>query len=181
MTNRFFHSELTLLKELAAEFALANPVLAPLLAGNTTDPDVERLLEAVAFQNAMLRRKLYADFPALVHQLTQLILPHYLRPIPATTIIGFTPNTAAGQSATIPAGTQFASAPIDGTSCRFTTTADLELHPLELNDASFSRHSVRAGAIRLSLELKGLPLHSWQPGRVRLFLAGRVSHTTFKA
>jgi len=178
MTNHFFDSELNLLKELATEFGRANPVLAPLLDGNRTDPDVERLLEAVAFQNAMLRRKLECDFPELVHKLAQLILPHYLRPIPATTIIGFTPHTTSGQSAAIPAGTQFASAPVDGTTCRFTTTAEAKLHPLELTDASFSQHSGRTGAIRLSLTLKGLPLSLWQPGALRLFLAGDHAFAT---
>lgn len=173
MTNHFFHAELNLLKELATEFALANPALAPLLDGsNRTDPDVERLLEAMAFQNAMLRRKLVSDFPELVHKLVNLILPHYLRPIPASTMIGFTPHTSSGQSATIPAGTQLDSALVDGTPCRFTTIAPVEIHPLEITDAAFVQQTGRGGEIRLSLELHGLPLSSWRPGKLRLFLAG---------
>lgn len=173
MTNPFFHAELNLLKELATEFALANPALAPLLDGsNRTDPDVERLLEAMAFQNAMLRRKLVSDFPELVHKLVNLILPHYLRPIPASTMIGFTQQATMGQSATIPAGTQLDSAPVDGTHCRFTTIAPVEIHPLEITDAAFVQQPGRGAEIRLSLELHGLPLSSWQPGKLRLFLAG---------
>jgi type VI secretion system protein ImpG len=179
LTNHFYHAELDLLKELATEFALANPALTPLLDGNNrSDPDVERLLEAMAFQNAMLRRKLDCDFPELIHKLAHLILPHYLRPIPATTIIGFTQNTTEGQSVTIPAGTQLASVPVDGTTCRFTTIVDVELHPLEITDASFAQQSGRAGEIRLSLALKGLPLSNWQPGTVRLFLAGDHASAT---
>lgn len=173
MTNPFFHSELNLLQELASEFALANPALAPLLDGsNRTDPDVERLLEATAFQNAMLRRKLDADFPELIHKLAQLILPHYLRPIPATTIIAFTPCNSGGQSTVIPAGTQLASAEVDGSPCRFTTTADVELHPLEITDAAFTQQTGRGGEIRLSLTLHGLRLCDWQPESLRLFLTG---------
>ena len=178
LINHFFNSELNLLKELASEFARANPALAPHLGGPGTDPDVERLLEAVAFQNAMLRQKLDADFPELVRNLAQLILPHYLRPIPATTIIGFTANTTSGQSATIPAGTQLASAPIDGTACRFTTSTDVTLEPLELTDASFAPHSGGTGEIRLALTLKGLPLERWQPAAFRLFLAGDHASAT---
>lgn len=173
MKNHFFQAELDLLQELASEFALANPALAPLLDGSTrTDPDVERLLEAMAFQNAMLRRKLDGDFPELINTLTQLILPHYLRPIPATTIISFTPPAHGDQSATIPAGTQLSSAPVDGTPCRFTTSAHLELHPLEISDAAFVQHTGGGGQIRLTLNLLGLSLCDWQPGSVRLFLAG---------
>lgn len=173
MTNPFFHTELELLQVLASEFALANPALAPMLDGsNRTDPDVERLLEAMAFQNAMLRRKLVSDFPELVNKLAQLILPHYLRPIPASTIIGFSPLASGGQSATIPAGTQLASAPVDGTACCFRTCADVELHPLEITYATCAQESGRGGEIRLSLLLHGQPLSGWQPGKLRLFLAG---------
>ncbi len=173
MTNHFFHTELELLKELATEFALANPALAPLLDGsNRTDPDVERLLEAMAFQNAMLRRKLDNDFPELVHKLAQLILPHYLRPIPASTVIGFTPADDGGQTSTIPAGTEISSAAVDGTPCRFRTTADVDLHPLEISDATFVQQPGRAGEIRLSLKLHGLSLSGWRPEKMRLFLAG---------
>jgi len=171
--NHFFHSELELLQELATEFSLANPALAPLLDGSKrTDPDVERLLEAMAFQNAMLRRKLDADFPELIYKLAQLILPHYLRPIPATTIIGFTPHTTGGQSTTVPAGTQLSSAPVNGTPCCFTTCADVELHPLEITDAALVQQPGRGREIRLSLTLHGLLLCDWQPGSLRLFLTG---------
>lgn len=179
MTNPFFHTELKLLQELATEFSLANPALAPLLDGShRSDPDVERLLEAMAFQNAMLRRKLDADFPELIYKLAQLILPHYLRPIPATTIIGFTPHATGGQSATIPAGMQLVSVPVDGTQCHFTTTADVELHPLEITDAAFVQQPGRGAEIRLSLALHDLPLCDWQPGSLRLFLAGELVAAT---
>ena len=172
MTDHAFQAELELLKKIAAGFAAANPALAPLLGGNRTDPDVERLLEAAVFQTAMLRRRLDLDFPELIHQLANLILPHYLRPIPATTIIGFTPDTALWQSAIIPAGTRLGSSPVNGTTCSFATTAELELHPLELMDASFHPKSSRSGELRLSLTLRALPLSDWRPQAVRLFLAG---------
>ena len=171
MPDHAFRARLKLLEELALEFALANPGLAPLLDGKKTDPDVERLLETVAFQNAMLHRKLDQDFPDLVHSLTQLTLPHYLRPIPAATIIGFSSNTASGQTVTIPAGTRFDSMPVNGTTCRFETSSDLEIQPLELTDASLYPQSGRGAEIRLSLRLQGLPLSRWRPQTVRLFLS----------
>jgi type VI secretion system protein ImpG len=178
LTRKLFHIELSRLKELAAEFADANPALAPLLSGPMTDPDVERLLEAVAFQNGLLGRKLGVDFPELIQKLAQLILPHYLRPVPANTIIAFTPKPSLGQSVTVPAGTQLASAPVDGTSCRFTTTCDLEIHPLELTDAAIVQTSDRAAEIRLSFTLHGLSLSQWRPQSLRLFLAGDRASAT---
>ncbi|NVN91512.1 MAG: type VI secretion system baseplate subunit TssF [Desulfuromonadales bacterium] len=168
--NVFFEDELHILKELATEFSLANPALAPLLEGEMSDPDVERLLEAIAFQNAMLRRKLNVDFPELITKLTQLILPHYLRPIPASTVIAFTRIDSPGNSRLIPAGTQLASAPVDGTSCRFTTTSDVEVHPLELTDAHYSQQPGRAGHLCLSLQLRDSTLSRWKPERLSIFL-----------
>lgn len=178
MADYFFLSELKLLKELAPDFGRAHPGLAPLLDGEFADPDVERLLEAVAFQNSMLKRKLEDDFPELVRTLVQLILPHYLRPVPATTIIAFTTHTTSGESPTIPAGTQIASVPVDGTACCFTTASEVKIHPLEICDASFTKQSGRVGEIRLSLALKGLTLECWQPETLRLFLAGDCSLAT---
>jgi type VI secretion system protein ImpG len=170
MDDRYFDAEVSLVRRLATEFALANPALAPFLDEMKNDPDVERLLEAVAFQNALLRRKLDNDFPQMIHELAQLILPHYLRQIPATTIIAFTPHDTGAETARIPAGTKLASAPVDGTRCRFVTTADLEFHQLELIDASFQRRQGEGGEIRLSLMLKGVSLQRWQPRGVRFFL-----------
>lgn len=171
MAKHFSDAEIDLIRNLASEFALANPSLAPLLDGNKTDPDVERLLDAVLFQNSLVRQRLDIAFPELIQQLTHLILPHYLRPIPASTIIGFTTHATKGQTATIPAGTQFASAPTNGPPCLFRTTADVELHPLELIDASLAQGSGKRWELHLSLAMKGLSLNSWQPNTVRFFLA----------
>ncbi len=172
MTNQFFQNELKILKELVAEFALANPALAPLLDSEMSDPDVERLLEAIIYQNTMLRQKLEADFPELINKLTHLILPHYLRPIPASTVIAFCSEKALKKTATIPCGTVVSSAAVDGTPCRFTTTGDVELQPLELVDATLLKQAGSAGLIRLSLALNGITLDLWEPKKLRFFLSG---------
>ncbi|MGH7298137.1 MAG: type VI secretion system baseplate subunit TssF, partial [Polyangiaceae bacterium] len=49
MFNKYFQDELAYLRELGREFSQAYPTLAPLLADRGVDPDVERLLEGVAF------------------------------------------------------------------------------------------------------------------------------------
>lgn len=172
MVTRHYQEELARLKELGAEFAAAHPALAPMLGGPSADPDVERLLEGVAFQTALLRQKLDDDFPEVVHDLMRLVAPHYLRPVPATTIVAFEPKPSLVQSRTIPAGVQLASVPVEGTRCLFRTTSPVELHPLELLDASFAQPAGRAPAVNLSLRLSGIPLDRWEPRSLRLFLAG---------
>jgi len=171
MTTRHYQEELARLKELGAEFAATHPTLAPMLGGPSADPDVERLLEGVAFQTALLRQKLDDDFPEVVHDLVRLVAPHYLRPVPATTIVTFAPKPTLVHPQTIPAGAQLASVPVEGTRCLFRTTSPVELQPLELRDASFDQPAGRAPAITLSLSLTGLRLADWRPRALRLFLA----------
>jgi type VI secretion system protein ImpG len=160
------------LRELAVAFAEANPALAPLLDGPMADPDVERLLDAVAFQNDLLSRKLDVEFPELIRNLAYLVLPHYMRPVPASTILGFVSNQSLGRAVTVPAGAQLDSTSVDGTCCRFTTTRNLEVQPLELSAVSVTEKSTHDAEIRLSFRMCGLTLSQWRPQGIRLFLAG---------
>jgi len=168
--NRYYREELAKLKTLAAEFAAAQPALAPMLGGPCADPDVERLLEGVAFQTGLLRAKLDQDFPELVQELARLVCPQHLRPVPSATIVAFAPTAGLAGSRLIPAGTQLASLPVEGTRCLFRTCSEVELHPLELVDASFEQPAGRAPAVTLSLNLLA-PLADRPPRPLRLFLA----------
>jgi len=178
MINRYFQQELANLRDLGAEYAKAHPAVAPMLRGMSADPDVERLLEGVAFLTALLREKLDDEFPEVIHELVHLIWPHYLRPIPSTAIVAFTPRSTLKQTMTIPAGIQVASAPIDGTSCLFKTCYAVEMHPLSLLEASFTEAAGKPPAIRLRLEFTGPALEDWQPSSLRFFLAGDFSSAT---
>ena len=176
MFNRYFQQELDNLKELGADFSEAHPALAPMLGGPSGDPDVERLLEGVAFLTALLRQKLDDEFPEIIHELVQLIWPHYLRPIPSTTIIAFTPKPTIKQSLIIPEGIRIASVPIEGTTCLFQTCYDVHVHPLVLLEASYEKSAGQSPTIRLILELRGPQLSDWDPGFLRFFLAGDFSN-----
>lgn len=175
MINKYFQEELANLKELGAEFAKAHPSLAPMLSGPTADPDVERLLEGVAFLTALLRQKLDDDFPELINEVMQVIWPHYLKPIPATTLIAFSPKPILKQSVIIPAGVQVASVPIESTSCIFRTAYEVEIHPLQILDVSFSQPAGRPPTIKILLELNGLKLSAWQPQKLRFFISGEYA------
>jgi len=169
--DRYYREELAKLKTLAAEFAAAQPALAPMLGGPCADPDVERLLEGVAYQTGLLRAKLDQDFPELVQELARLVCPQHLRPVPSATIVAFAPTDGLAGSRLIPAGTQLASLPVEGTPCLFRTCSEVELLPLELDDASFGQAAGGAPAVTLSLNLLA-PLADRPPRPLRLFLAG---------
>lgn len=88
MLNRYYQSELGRLRQLADEFSHANPALAPLLGADAaSDPDVERLLEGVAFLTGMVHQRLDDDFSEFVQPLAQLLYPHYLQPLPCMTLV----------------------------------------------------------------------------------------------
>lgn len=170
MLGTHFHKELIGLKGHMKAFAEAHPALAPQLCGHNADPDIERLLDAVAFQHGLLGRRLGADFPELVRNLSRLILPHYLLPVPPSTIIGFVTERNFNRTVVIPAGTGLSSVPVDGTRCRFMTCWDLEVHPMELTETAIVETPDGAVEIRLSFMLHGLTLSEWNPGEIRLFL-----------
>jgi type VI secretion system protein ImpG len=175
MINRYFQSELANLRDLGADFAKANPAVAPMLSGMSADPDVERLLEGVAFLTALLRQKLDDEFPEIIHELMRLALPHYLRPLPSAAIVAFRPKPTLKQPTSIPAGIQLAAVPVEGTSCLFQTCYPVDLHPLQLLEASFTEAAGAPPSIKLLLELKGPTLADWQPSALRFLLAGEFA------
>jgi len=126
--NKYYQQELQNLGELAREFSKAHPAIAPMLSGPSSDPDVERLLEGVAFLTGLLHRKLDDEFPEIIHGLMDSIFPHYLRPIPSTSIVVFSPKPSLQESVTVPAGTSVASIPVEGIKCIFQTCFTTEVH-----------------------------------------------------
>ncbi|MBN1106463.1 MAG: type VI secretion system baseplate subunit TssF [Deltaproteobacteria bacterium] len=169
--SRHYQRELLNLKELAVEFSKAHPALAPMLSGQTPDPDVERLLEGTAFLTGLLREKLEDEFPEIIHGLMDLIFPHYLRPIPSATLISFMPKPSLKESLKVPSGVQIGSVPLDGTTCLFRTCYDLDLHPLRITAAEYLQRPGSPPRIRLALELTGMPLSAWRPQGLRFYLA----------
>ncbi len=172
MFSRYFEEELAFLRDLGPEFAKAHPDVARMLSGPSADPDVERLLEGVAFLTGMMRERLEDDFPEIIHELTRMIFPHYLRPVPSATIIAFRPKPTLMQSMTVETGTQIASKPVDGTPCIFETCYDTEVHPLNLREAAFVQEPGKPAAIQVDMEYKGYNLDDWKPETLRVFLGG---------
>ncbi len=172
MINKYYQRELTHLKELAVEFSKLHPALAPMLSGQTPDPDVERLLEGCAFLSGMINEKVDDEFPEIVHGLMLLIFPHYLRPIPATTILRFQPKQGLMETLKVPAGVQVASIPVEDTSCVFTTCYEVELSPMSITDARLTQVPGKAATLALRFTLEGLDLSSWEASKLRVHITG---------
>lgn len=167
---RYYEDQLQQLRSLSMDFARANPALAPMLAAPSSDPDVERLLEGVAYLNGLTRQKLDDEFPELLQELANQLFPHYLQPVPASTLVVFEPKGLLPDAVLVPAGSELASLPVDGTRCRFRTSHALQYEPLALRGFELVQHAGRAPALRLDFALQGLDLAQWQGAQIRLFL-----------
>ena len=170
--NRYFLNELDSLRDIAREFSEANPTLAPQLAQASADPDVERILEGVAFLTAGIRQKIDDDFPEFSQGLLNQIFPHYLRPIPSATIIEFKPTSILKNTVSSPAGTYLDSIEIDEVSCRYKTTSDTDVAPVQVTQVRAGESSSGKRAIDLTLTLTGQTLSSWNINQLRLHIGG---------
>jgi len=166
----YYQTERARLGDLTGRFAQAHPNLASMVSGSMADPGVEKLLEGTAFYNALLQWKLDDDIPEFIHELTETLHPWNLRPIPATTIVAFTPKAEFKSPLLISAGAEVESVAVQGTKCRFRTCFDVTVHPLTLLNASFSQPSGKAPSIKLYCELNGIGLADWKASSLRFFL-----------
>ena len=166
-----YQDELAQLKELIGEYVDRHPELAPMLDGTMADPDVERLLEGAAFLCGQLRETLVDDYSEIIHSVMRETYPELLQPVPAATIIAFAPKPSLKQSQIIPRGTRLASKPVDGEPCTFTTSWDVEIHPVKIIDAAYDQPAGRTPRIILHFELNDLRLVDWHPKSLCLFLS----------
>lgn len=178
MIQPYYQEELRNLRESAVAFAKAHPALAPMLSEPSADPDVERLLEGVAFLTGMVRGRLDDDFPEIIQGLLQLLYPHLLRTVPSATILAFEPKPNVAETIQVPAGVAVASIPVDGTPCVFRTCQPVEVHPLTLLRAELLTATGQPDRIRLEFQLKGLNLATWNPRELSLYLGDSYPEAT---
>ncbi|KFE54513.1 type VI secretion system baseplate subunit TssF [Pseudomonas syringae] len=171
MLNNHYQRELNHLRRLADEFALSNPALAPLLGvDSANDPDVERLLEGVAFLTGMVRQRLDDEFPEFIQELAQLLYPHYLQPLPCLTLLQFQPRGPLQQVTRIDAGCEVASVPVDGQRIRFRSTAAVELEPLQLVSTRWDGGNGEARSLLMDFAFTTADPSDWQADSLRFYL-----------
>ncbi|QEH33816.1 hypothetical protein OJF2_23460 [Aquisphaera giovannonii] len=184
----YYERELTFIRHLAREFAEQYPAAAARLrleSNRSTDPHVERLIEAFALLTGRVQSKLDDEFPELTAALLGVLYPHYLAPLPSMAIAQFVLDPARAQ---IPDGflidrlSRIRTMRIGDQPCRFRTGYPTTLWPVQVSGARFARPPYPAGlrpprgsaaALRIQLETLGgmsfseLSLHS-----LRFFLYG---------
>lgn len=176
MFSKHYQSELAFLRGMGKEFSAAHPSLAGLLAERGGDPDVERLLEGFAFLSARIRERLDDAVPEVIHDLTDVILPHYLRPVPAASVVEFLPIAGALRARhAVPVGSELATVPVDGVSCRFRTTAPLDLVPVTVVEAGVDAAIGSTPTIRVQLQAAQAALPTiFSDAGIRFFVQGEL-------
>jgi type VI secretion system protein ImpG len=167
--NEYYQDELLFLREMGKEFSESHPMLAHLLLEAGSDPDVERLLEGFAFLTGRIRQKLDDELPELTHTMMGMVCPHYLRPVPAMSIVEFEPQRTLRGKYLIPKNkTEVESVPVGNTRCRFRTCYDVELLPISLEDMV-----IEGQQLRLTLKiLNGVQFSTLGLDKIRLNIHG---------
>ncbi|HVJ89322.1 MAG TPA: type VI secretion system baseplate subunit TssF, partial [Labilithrix sp.] len=175
----YFQDELAYLHELGREFSEAHPALAPMLADRSGDPDVERLLEGVAFLTGRVRQKLDDDLPQVIQGIAQLVFPNLVRPTPSATILELVPlPTVLRERLVVPAGTEFASVKVDGTACIFRSTTDCELMPWVIDDVRVTPLAGGKHELRIDVKMPlAMPIAPLGADRIRLHFAGELRNS----
>lgn len=132
----YYERELTFLRRMGAGFAERYPKIASRLQlepDKCEDPHVERLLEGFAFLAARVHLKIDDDFPEITESLLNIIYPHYVRPLPAMSLVEFQLDPEQGKLSTgyrIPRDSVLYSGPVGGVPCKFRSCYDTVLWPV---------------------------------------------------
>ncbi len=191
---QYYNLELQHLREMGAEFAQQFPKIAARLGMHgleVSDPYVERLLEGVGFLAARVQLKIDAEFPRFTQALLEIVLPHYLAPIPSMLVAQIRPdaddpNLARGF--TVARGSTLIGqlGSDEATACEFRTAHEVTLFPVEVTSASYFTFAPDLplnalavgrrvkGGVRIRLKAKGgLRFRELAMDRLAFYLAGR--------
>lgn len=139
---RYYNAELQFLRRQGDQFARTHPDLAAHLLLNSeasSDPYVGRLVQAFAYLNARTRLKLDDEFPEIAASLLDLVLPHYQRPIPSTSIVQLQLDSSQAEQFSgysVKAHSVLESEAIEGEPCIFRTCYPVTCWPFRIAEIS---------------------------------------------
>lgn len=173
-----YNRELDLLYDHAREFAEEYPGIAGRLGGLTReamDPSVMGLLEGSAFLAARVQLKLKHEFPEFINNLLEQLVPNFLAPTPAITLVKVRPpagDPALREGRRIPRGAILDAVYAENerkVACRYRLTAPIRLWPFEITEAEYFSSAAPlqalglkvggdvAAGLKLTLEMREAP------------------------
>src|SRR5437899_162651 len=148
---RYYERELLFIRQLAQEFAKQYPAAAGRLLlepNRSTDPHVERLIEAFALLAGRVHHKLHDEFPELTDALLGVLYPHYLAPVPSMAVVQFQLDPDRGDLPNgflIERNSRLHTQPVAGTPCKYRTGYPATLWPLKISNARLQPPPFPAG------------------------------------
>lgn len=153
----YFEQELESIKQDAVEFAKANPGLASNLGINEKgidDPNVNRLIESVAFLNAKISKKLDDGVDELAESILGTLYPDVEAPFPAVGSVQFKLDGSLTTASKIIKGELLSIINEKGEEWTFSTAANINLSPIEIVEANYSRLPFEKPEVEASEKIK---------------------------
>lgn len=180
----FYQRELNYLRAAGIDFARSYPKIARRLEigpDQSTDPNVERLIEAFAFLTGRVQRNLESELPRLTTALLGILQPHLAAPTPPLAIARFEVDPTQGKLSsgfTLPRQTPVFTAAADNVLCRFRTCYDVTLWPIRVAHAQiespdryeFLDSGNVAAVLRLRLTAEGTDFPDLEADRLRFHI-----------
>ncbi len=137
----YYERELVFIRQMAQDFARRYPAAAGRLMlepNRSTDPHVERMIEAFALLAGRVQHKIDDEFPELTEALLNVLYPHYLSPIPSLGVVQLDldpTRTKLPNGFNLPRSSKLRSQPVNGIPCRFQTCYPVTLWPVAVRSA----------------------------------------------
>ncbi len=141
----FYQREMAYLLRVGQEFAKAYPRAAQRLelsSKGSSDPHVERLLESFAFLTGRLQMEVEDHQSFITNSLLSILYPQFTSPFPSCVITKLKPKDGAGElfkGRVVPARTPLTTTSEDGSTCKFQTTMESKVWPLDVTQVMYER------------------------------------------
>ena len=160
----------TFLEEMNAleNFRIAYAALHPGVPLDREDPDVRRLIEAMALFSARTRLAGLRQISATNRRIFQQYFPYLLAPLPAMCILQARPTQQFVEPLFFPKGSEIAISPESGGTAIFQTLGDLRILPVTLSKLSML--SLPDRGYRLALNLRASFARNEDIGRISFLI-----------
>lgn len=160
----------TFLEEMNAleNFRMAYAALRPGVPLDREDPDVKRLIEAMALFSARTRLAGTRNITATRLRIFQQFFPYLLAPMPSMAILQALPTGQIAEPLFFPKGSEITVSPQSGGAALFRTMQDLTILPISLSD--FRMLLMPEKGYRLALRLRASFARSEDIGRITFFI-----------
>jgi type VI secretion system protein ImpG len=112
--------------------------------------------------------------PEVIHSVASLLFPHYVRQIPSSSVVEFTPlPNVVRERVVVARNAEVGAVHIEETSCRFRTTQDVVLLPLAVEDVRVDTGARLTQSLRIELKVTGgASLAALDLDRIRFYIHG---------